>query len=193
MKNTKMLTFAAMLSAVSAALMFLETPLPFLPPFLQLDASNVPLLIGAFIMGPLPAILMTAVKDTVHLLASQTGGVGELADFLITLGLILPASIIYKYNKTKKGALLGCAAGILSMTIIGIVSNLFIILPFYSKIMPLDEILNICAKINPAITGLSAYILYGVLPFNIIKGLLICAFTMLIYKKISTFIHRTVC
>jgi len=190
--NVRMLTFAAMLSAVSAALMYLETPLPFLPPFLKLDLSNAPLLIGAFLMGPLPAVLMTAVKDAVHLLGSSSGGVGELADFLVTSSLLVPAAVIYRFKRTRRGAVIGCAAGIGGMLAAGVLANAYILLPFYSNVMhfPLEEIFAASSAVNPAITGLGTYLLFGVAPFNLIKGLLICGITMVVYKKISVFIRR---
>jgi len=187
-----MLTFAAMLAAVSTALMYLETPLPFLPPFLKLDLSNVPLLIGAFLMGPVPAVLMTSVKNAVHLLGSTSGGVGELADLLITSCLLVPAAVIYRRNRTRRGAVIGCAAGIGGMMVAGVLANAYILLPFYSKVMliPLEKIFSASAEINPAITGLGTYLLFGVVPFNLIKGLIICGITMVVYKKISVFIRR---
>jgi len=190
MKNLRMLTFAAMLSAVSAALMYLETPLPFLPPFLKLDLSNVPLHIGAFIMGPVPAVLMTLVKDAVHLLGSSSGGVGELADLLMTSSLLIPASLIYRYNRTRRGAVIGCAAGICGMVVASALANAYILLPFYSNIMPLDEIFAASSAANPAIDGLGTYLLFGVVPFNLIKGFVICGITMVVYKKISVLIRR---
>lgn len=141
-------------------------------------------------MGPVPALLMTAVKDAVHLLFTTTGGVGELADFLITSALLMPAAVIYRFNRTRRGALIGCLAGVFGMAAVGVAANAFILLPFYSNIMPMEVIFSECAKINPGITGMGTYLLYGVLPFNLIKGLLICAVTMVVYKKISHLMHR---
>lgn len=83
--NTKKLVYIGLLAAVATALMYLELPLTFLfmPPFLKLDISGVPTLIGTFMFGPAAGIFISLVKDLIHLLSSQTGGVGELSDFLI--------------------------------------------------------------------------------------------------------------
>src|SRR5659263_701974 len=98
--KTRFIATTGMLSAISAALMFFEFPLPLLPPFLKLDLSDVPVLIGAFILGPLPALAITLVKDLIHLLGTTSGGVGELADFLVTGSLALSVGFIYMARKT---------------------------------------------------------------------------------------------
>ena len=68
-------------------------------------------------------------------------------------------------------------------------TNYFLIIPFYSAVgMPIDAILGACAAVNPAINGMGAYLLIGVLPFNLIKGAILTVITMLAYKKLSTFI-----
>ena len=83
--NTRKMVYIGLLAAVATVLMYLELPLTFLfmPPFLKLDISGVPTLIGTFMFGPAAGIFITLVKDLIHSLSSQTGGVGELSDFLI--------------------------------------------------------------------------------------------------------------
>ncbi len=73
-----------------------------MPPFLKLDISGVPTLIGTFMFGPAAGIFITLVKDLIHLLSSQTGGVGELSDFLIYAAFSLSAGLLYRYHKSKK-------------------------------------------------------------------------------------------
>ena len=186
--KTRFIATTGMLSAISAALMFFEFPLPLLPPFLKLDLSDVPVLIGAFILGPLPALAITLVKDLIHLLGTTSGGVGELADFLVTGSLALSVGFIYMARKTTLFSILGCLIGIFVMTIMGVVSNLYIILPFYENIMPIDAILAMCAKINPVITNVKSYILFGVVPFNLFKGILVAAIAIPVYKRLGAVI-----
>ena len=97
--NTKKLVYIGLLAAVATALMYLELPLTFLfmPPFLKLDISGVPTLIGTFMFGPAAGIFISLVKDLIHLLSSQTGGVGELSDFLIYTAFSLSAGFLYRY------------------------------------------------------------------------------------------------
>lgn len=189
-KKTKRLTVTAMFAAISAVLMFIETPLPMAPPFLKLDPSSLPILIGSFILGPLSAAAMAFIKAFVHIFSSTTGGVGELADFLMTFAFAATSSVVYRRFHTKRGAVLACAAGTLALTLTAVLANTFLLIPFYSKVMPLEAIFAACEKVNPRITGMKGYILYGVIPFNLFKGSIISVFTFLVYKKLSVHIHR---
>ena len=97
--KTRVMSITAMFAAIASLLMFFEMPLPFMPPFLKLDISSVPVLILGFMFGPMPAVMAAAVKDIVHVFSTQTGGVGELADFLITSSFAVTASLVYMKNK----------------------------------------------------------------------------------------------
>ena len=97
--------------------------------------------------------------------------------------------LIYRAHKTRKMAAIGCVVGSVAMACMGMLTNYFLIIPFYSAVgMPIDQILALCATINPSINGMGAYLLVGVLPFNLIKGAILTVITMLAYKKLSTFI-----
>ena len=185
--NTRKMVYIGLLSAVSAVLMYLEIPLTFLfmPPFLKLDLSGVPTLIGAYMFGPGAGIFITLVKDLIHVMSTQTGGVGELSDFLIYTAFSLVAGGWYLKHKNKKDALLSCVLGTLAVTVIGAFTNRFLIIPFYSKIMPIDAIVSACNAVNPLIDSIDGYILFGAVPFNFIKGVIISAVTFLVYKKLS--------
>ena len=185
--NTRKIVYIGLLAAVSTVLMYLEIPLTFLfmPPFLKLDLSGVPTLIGAFMFGPGAGIFITLVKDIIHIMSTQTGGVGELSDFLIYAAFSLVAGGWYLKHKNKQGALLSCVLGTLAVTVIGAFTNRFLIIPFYSKIMPIDAIVSACNAVNPMIDSIDGYILFGAVPFNFIKGVIISAVTFLVYKKLS--------
>lgn len=79
-------------------------------------------------------------------------------------------------------------AGTVSMAIMGMIANYFILIPFYSMFMSLDAIFAMCAEVNPLIGGMSGYLLLGVFPFNVFKGIILTTITMLVYKKLSVFI-----
>lgn len=190
MSHTKKITFTAIFAAIAAVLMFYEFPLPFMPPFLKVDLSGAVILIGAFIFGPMPALSMALIKDLIHLLSSQTGGSGELADFLMTATLVLVALFVYRRRQTKGGAIAGCAMGTVAMSIMGMITNQFIIIPFYSLTMPIDQIIEACGQINPLIGNLNGYLLSGVLPFNLIKGAVLSVITVIIYQKLGSFIRN---
>lgn len=188
--KTRRVTVTAMFAALATILMFFETPVPFMPPFLKLDPSAVPILIGGFILGPTAGMVMVFIKAFVHFFSSTTGGVGELADFIITSSFVITASIIYRRHHTKKGAVLACIGGTAALATIAVLANKFLLLPFYSTVMPMEAIFKACAKVNPFITDANTYLIYGVLPFNLIKGLAISLLTFPVYKRMSTHIKH---
>ena len=189
MSKASKIPYTAVFAAIATVLMYIEFPLPFMPPFLKVDLSGAVVLIGAFIFGIGPAITMIGIKDLIHLTQSQTGGSGELADFLMLSTLVIVAVLLYRAHKSRKMAAVGCVIGSVAMACMGMLTNYFLIIPFYSAVgMPIDAILGACAAVNPAINGMGAYLLIGVLPFNLIKGAILTVITMLAYKKLSTFI-----
>lgn len=188
--SVKFLVKVSVLAVLSFIIMFLELPLLIFPEFLKLDFSDIPALVAAFSMGPIAGVLVELVKNLLHLMITKTGGVGELANFIIGAALVIPAGIIYKHKKNKTSAILGLIAGVIAMTIAGALANYYILLPFYSTIMPIQVIIDIAAKINSAIVDLKTLIYYAIIPFNIIKGIVVAIVTTLIYKKISPIINR---
>ncbi len=190
MTKTSKITYTAIFAAIASVLMYFEFPLPFMPPFLQVDLSGVAVLIGAFIFGIRPAICMILIKDVIHLTKSATGGSGELADFFMMTTLIVIAVSIYKLHKTRKLAVVGCLAGTVGMALMGMLTNNFLIIPYYTVAMgwPIETILDLCAQVNPHIGSMWGYLLLGVLPFNLVKGIIITVITLLAYKKLSVFI-----
>lgn len=190
MTKTKKITYTAVFAAIATVLMYFEFPLPLMPPFLKVDLSGAVVLIGAFIFGIGPAITMIVIKDLIHLTQTQTGGSGELADFLMLSTLIILAVLIYRSHKTRKMAVVGCSIGTVGMACMGMLTNYALIIPFYSNIMPLDAIFAMCQQVNPAVNGMAGYLVLGVLPFNLIKGAILTVITMLVYKKLSLFIKQ---
>lgn len=180
-KNIKI----AVLGAISFLIMYIEFPIPPFPPFMKLDFSDLPAIIGGFSMGPLAGILIELVKNLIHLLKTSTSGIGELANFLVGIAYVLPAALIYKYKKTKKWAVISMIIGIFSMIVLASIANYYILIPFYSKFMPIEQIIDISKKVSNNIVDLYTYIVYVVVPFNAIKGMLLSLITFIIYKKID--------
>lgn len=192
MTKTMKLTYVAVFSAIATVLMYFEFPIPLMPPFLKIDVSGAVILIGAFIFGIGPAITMAAIKDLIHVTQTQTAGSGELQDFILTCTLIILAVSIYRLHRSKKGALIGCAVGSVAMSIMAMITNKLIILPFYVKGMGmnLDMIFDMCKAANPAVDGMSAYLFLAVFPFTMIKGIILTTITMLVYKRLWSFIEE---
>jgi riboflavin transporter len=181
------------LSAIAIVLMILEFNLPLMPGFLKFDFSEIPVLIAAFSMGPLTAVLVELIKNIVHLPLSQTMYVGELANFIIGSLFAVTAGLVYHWMKNRRGAYWGMAAGIVVMTAAASLINYFFLIPFYINVMefPLDVIVNISqAAGNKLVTDLRTLIVFVFVPFNLFKGIFVSLIVALIYKRISPILHR---
>ena len=186
--SVRNVTVMAMFGALAAVLMIFEVPLPFIAPsFYGMDISEGPVLVGTFALGPVAGVVMELVK--LILKPTSTGFVGEFANFCVGCSLALPAGFIYRLNKTKKGAVIGMAAGTVIMTIVAVILNAVVMLPFYSHFMPLDTIIAAGAAINPAISNVWTFVILAVGPFNILKGVIVSLLTALVYKRVSVIIH----
>ncbi|MDD4111450.1 MAG: ECF transporter S component [Herbinix sp.] len=187
--SIKSMAVMAILAAATVPLMWFEIPLWFAPPFYELDFSEVPVLIGAFALGPIAGIIIEFLKILLNLVTTgtQTVGTGELANFIIGCSFVVPASIIYYKNKTLKSAINGLVIGTMLMVVLGAFMNAFVLLPIYAYFfnMPMDALVKMGTTVNPAINNISTFIFYAVVPFNMIKGVLVSLITLLIYKRIS--------
>ncbi len=195
--NTRKLIFAAIIASVAAVLMFLEFPLWFAPGFYEMDFSEVPVLVGAFAFGPMTGILIEAIKVIVNTAISGTAtmGIGELANFLIGIAFVVPASMVYKINKTRKNAIIGLGVGVLSMAIIAALLNWLVLLPAYAYYLSTPEVtytindfVYLGSLVNPLVTNLPTFLAFAVVPFNLVKGIITSVVVILIYKRISMLI-----
>ncbi len=176
MKNTKTIAKVAVLAALGIILYLLEVAILPWAPFLKLDVSNVPTLLAAFGVSPIAAVAIEAIKGLFYLPMSKTGGIGELANFILGSMFAISAAIVYKRQHSKKGAVIALLCGSVIVIISAMLINYFITLPLYAPGMTND------VKINTILTA--------ILPFNVIKCTVISVITLLIYKRISLLLHK---
>ena len=168
--SVQYMTRIAILAALASVLFMIEIPV--IPPFYKLDFSNLPALLGAFSRGPVPGVLIVLVKSLVGLTHSGTGGVGELADFIMGAAFVIPAALIYARMKTRKGALISMLVATVAMIIVAALTNYFILFPMLTHAYPEFK-----------------FILTATMPFNLLKGVALCVVTGLIYKPLSPLLH----
>lgn len=176
-KNLNKFIKISLLSAIAVMLMYFDFPIPFLPfPWLKIDLSDIPALMGGFAFGPIAGVLIELLKNLLILIVKGTGTyfVGEMANFIIGASLVFPAAWIYHKNKSKKTAFLGMLVGSLVMQVIGIIANVYFLLPAYGMPMTPAESLN--------------YVTVGLIPFNGIKSIMVCGITYVVYKKVASII-----
>lgn len=178
-KNTSKMIKISLLSALALILMYLDFPVIPIFPWLKIDLSDVPALLGAFGFGPSAGILIELIKNILVILikGSSTGLVGEVANFLVGVALILPASLMYNRNKNKKSAILGMILGLVCIEVVGIVANVYFLLPAYGMKMSSAEIMK--------------YVTVGLIPFNGIKAIIVSVLTYVLYKKVSVLIFKS--
>ena len=186
------MTRIAALTALSAVL-FLTVEIPIVA-FYKLDFSNLPALLGAFAMGPLPALIILVLKTGIHLLIKGLGstiGIGDLADLIMSVAFVLPAALIYSRNKNRKSALVGMATGTLCTFVVGVLVNWLVLIPAYMAAyhMDINAIVGMATKTLPFVDTEWKLLLFVTAPFNLLKGIVISLITFLIYKPLSPILH----
>lgn len=183
------MTLIAMLSAIATVLMLFEFPVWFIPSFYEMDFSELPVIIGAFTLGPVAGVVIEFLKVFINLFlnGTDTAFVGEFANFCMGCCYIVPASVFYYAKKTKKNAAVGLVLGTVLATLAGCFLNGYLLIPTYSKVFHLDlsVIIGMGAEKNSGVGGLFTFVVLLVAPFNLLKYTLTSVITMFSYKHIS--------
>ncbi|NMM61522.1 ECF transporter S component [Clostridium sp. P21] len=195
MRNGRLnkLVKVSLLGVIAFILMFVEVATPLFPSFLKIDISDLPALVGAFALGPMAGIAIEFLKNLLHgLCGSSTAFIGELANFAVGSVVVVVASCIYGQSKTRKTAVVGLVIGTIAMSLVASVLNYFILLPLYEKVLhfPISAIVAMGNKINPNIKDLNSFVVLAILPFNLIKGVILSGLTFAIYKSVSPILYE---
>ena len=197
MKNKRIIDYiskVAIFSALSFILyLFPKFPLPFFPSFLDVQFSNLPAILGGFVLGPMGGAIIVVVRFVLKLLfgLSTTAGVGETADLLLGLCVVLTSSLIYKYHKNKLGGIIALLSAIIVWTISSVSINYYINVPFFVKAYCGGDIEGLVVICSPVIKGINKdnfleyYSKYAVIPFNLLLSTVVCLITLFVYKRIS--------
>ena len=191
--DTHYITYTAIFATMAGVLMLLEIPLFFAPSFYKIDLSELPVLICTFYLGPVAGVVAELLKVCIKLLlkGTSTAFVGDFANFAVGCSFVLPASVFYHSRPSRQRAILGLVVGTLVMTVFGSAFNAIYLLPKFSALfgMPMDVIVGMGAKVNGAIRSVSTLVLFAVVPFNLLKGVVVSVLTMLLYKRITPLLH----
>ncbi len=173
--STRRLVVLALFIALSFAISILSFPIFPATPYLKLDFGNVFILLSAFLFGPWEGLAVCLVKEILSLLSSSSGGVGEIANFLMTSAYILLPAIVYRYRKGLKAVLLSLGGACLMGTVAATLANRWIIFPLY---------------MNDKAPAVFASVFWFVVAFNLIKTAAISTVTFLLYKRLSGFFKK---
>ena len=186
--SVQYLTRIAVLTALASILFLIEIPVV---AFYKLDLSNLPVLLGAFSMGPVPGLIILLLKSLIGMLHSSSMYVGELADFIMGAAYVLPAALIYRRHKTRNTALAGMAVGTVVMIVVAVLVNWKIMIPFYMTAygMPMEAVVGMATKAVPFVDTEWKLLLCVTAPFNLLKGVVLSALTFVLYKHLSPLLH----
>lgn len=165
--DVKEMTILAMFTALGYLCLFVFR---FKVSFLTLEFKDVFITMAGFVFGPLAAVGVALAESLLEMVTlSDTGFLGAVMNFGGSAAFAVTASLIYKYNKSFKGAVIGLIAAMFSMTAVMLVMNLFIT-PIYAH-TTIDEVIGMIMPL--------------LLPFNLIKSALNAAICFMLYKPIS--------
>lgn len=173
--TVKTVTSLAMLTALTYLAMLLSNLLPKVAGFLQMEVKGTVIAIGGFLFGPLSAAIISIVVAFIEMFTvSDTGIIGCIMNLLAACAFACPAAYIYQKNRTRKGAVMGLAVGIAALTVTMLLWN-YLITPIY---MHMDR--SVVAAMLPTVF----------LPFNLVKGGLNMALTLVLYKPVVTALRK---
>ena len=183
------LTRCGLLAAMAVILYYIEIPVV---AFYKLDLSTLPAILAGFAMGPVQGVAVIVIKNLVHMLGTSTAGVGEMADILMSSAFVIPASLLYRRDKTRKGALKAMLSGAAAMTVAGVLVNYFILIPAYQVLMnlPLEVIIGMGQKVFGFIDSTLKLVIFITAPFNLFKAAVLSVTTYLLYKRVSPLLHQ---
>ncbi|KFL44473.1 riboflavin transporter FmnP [Lysinibacillus sp. BF-4] len=181
-KRTKYFVTIGMLSSIGFLLHLLNFPIPPFPAFLKVDFSDMPALLAVITMGPAAGILVELFKNVLDWLftGTETGvPVGHIANFTTGVLFIMPVYMVFNRFKSVKGLITGLIAGTLVMAVGMSFLNYAVFLPMYTYFLGMDQVVG---------DALYVMIIKGILPFNIIKGIIITVIMVLLYKAMDKWI-----
>ena len=173
--SSKRLAFMAVFVALSYAVSFLEIPIFPATPYLKLDFGNVFILLISFLLGPTEGVIVCMLKESLRMIGSSSGGVGELANVAATSAYILLPSVIYRFRKGLKAVIPALIGACLLGTAAALITNRFITFPLY---------------MGEGAATVFHDVIWFLVAFNLIKTTAVGVLTMLLYKRLSNFLKR---
>ncbi|MCL1631085.1 ECF transporter S component [Sporolactobacillus sp. CPB3-1] len=193
--SLKKLVLISLLAALGFLIMLIAFPVPLLPVFLTLDFSDLPALVGALILGPGAGIAIEAIKNCLHVLLAGSltvVPVGEFANFVAGSIFIVVTWLFYRRKSTALSLLAGMGTATLLMTVIMAVVNYYLVFPGYALFLGLsvDAAVGMAQSANRSIHSLLTLIVYGVMPFNLLKGIILTLIMLPVSARLKKFIQK---
>lgn len=193
--NVKQISLIGVMGALTSILyIFLKFPLPFFPPWLEINFSEIPILITTFAYGPFSGSILVLIKFIIKLPSTITFGVGEFADLILGLVLTITSGLIYKKYHTFKGGIFSMVISMITCSLIAMLINWTILIPAYIKFtnITIEQLVKSLSFIPDINTNnfMICYLFIGVLPFNLFRYTLIFLVTLFLYKRIKFLLDK---
>ena len=193
-KRTRKLATLAVLCALAYVIMVVgRIPVISAPFTLKYDPKDVIFVIGGFIFGPLSVFALSVVVSFIEMITvSENGIIGFAMNVVSTCAFACSAAFIYKKLHNLRGAIIGLVIGWIAMAVVMVLWN-YIVTPFYLASLSLGwsdlgALAETAKNIRPTVGGLLVPVF---VPFNLLKGGLNAAITMLLYKPIRAALSKS--
>ena len=175
MFSAKRIALMAIFTALSFVVSMLEFPIFPQAEFLKLDFGNVFIMLIGFLLGPVEGMIVLVIKELLYIPVGGTGGVGQLANIIVTSSFLLVPSISYKFHKGLKTVIPALFIGCVLASGMALLSNRFILIPAFGIADP---------------TAYFKKVWMYILAFNLAKTTAISIVTILLYKRLSAFLKK---
>ncbi|KRK85810.1 hypothetical protein FC99_GL002299 [Levilactobacillus koreensis JCM 16448] len=174
----------ALFAGVAYVLMFVSLPIIPIVPYMKLDLSDLVVLLGMSLFGPAGAVLIAAVKELLYFVTTGldiVNFIGVLTAFIADLALVLPISAVLKHHHqpTLKRQIVAVIVGTLTLTLVLSLANWWVITPLYLKVWGMSLGLPV-----------NKLILLGVIPFNLIKGIVLGVLFILLSRRMTPWLAK---
>jgi len=181
--NVRTMVEMALFAGVAYVLMFISLPIIPIVPYMKLDLSDLVVLLGMAVFGPGGAMLIAAVKELLYFVSTGldiVNFIGVLTAFIADAAYVLPISAVLRHRPvTLRRQVLAIIVGTVSLTAILSVANWGVITPLYLKVWGMSLGLPV-----------NQLILFGVIPFNLIKGLVLGILFILLSRRMAGWLAK---
>ena len=173
--TAKKLALIAAFTALAFGASFLDFPIFPAAPFLKLDFSFAIMLIAAYMLGALSGEMTVIIFTLFRLPLSQTGMIGELANFIMAQFFVVIPSLIYERKRKFSVVAITLSAATVIISAVSLIINRYLLFPFYMQ---------------DGAAAFFADVWYLIVLFNLIKGAANAVITVLLYKRLKKILHK---
>lgn len=187
--ETRKMILCALFGAIAAVLMSFEISVPFMPAFIKMDLSEVPVILAGLAMGLKYGMIAAVLKVVLKFLfaGTTTMFIGEIVNILISFLYLVPMGLILRNRKDRKTMIAALAGATAGCSVCAVFANYFITFPMYTKLfgMSAEDILAVFMQFNPLVHNTMGMLVLSLIPFNLIKYGIDSVLTYIAYQRMG--------